>query len=217
MNTNHTIMKENLRYFINDLKVDPSQVINLEAKPYVNLYIRGSEAYNKKDYDRTTNYMELSLVEYLQAEEECRAQCEGPFDQGWFPDFISSISSIFIYFSISFWVPRKVQSYAFFKKTDHYTFTLRCKRKCAKNLENLNGAIHSDLLPSHYHYLQFAYFKGRTKLWQSKYFHMFKRYIILIPGSWKRRKSLSNSSFLFTLFPWRRNHAGKQNFLSNIG
>jgi hypothetical protein len=96
MNLNHTVMKENLRFFINELKVDPNYVINLEAKPYVEFYIRGSESYKKKDYDRTTTNMELSLVEYLQAEEECRAHCEGPFDQGWFPDFISSISSMFM-------------------------------------------------------------------------------------------------------------------------
>lgn len=37
--------------------------------------------------------MEESLVSYLQAEEECRAQCEGPFDPGWYPDFVPAISS----------------------------------------------------------------------------------------------------------------------------
>lgn len=37
--------------------------------------------------------MEESLESYVQAENECRAQCEGPFDHGWFPDFIASISS----------------------------------------------------------------------------------------------------------------------------
>lgn len=37
--------------------------------------------------------MEDSLENYLQSEEECRANCEGPFDQGWFPDFIPSIAS----------------------------------------------------------------------------------------------------------------------------
>lgn len=93
MNPKHEIMKENLRYYINELKVDPTYVINLEAKPYVEFYIRGMETYGKKDFDRTTTYMELSVVEYLTSEEECRALCEGPFDQGWFPDFISSISS----------------------------------------------------------------------------------------------------------------------------
>lgn len=114
VNPTHEVMKENLRFYINDLKVDPNYIINMEAKPYVDFYIRGSEAYKKKDYDRSSNYFELSLIEYLTSEEECRAECEGPFDQGinsqyfhhklvfknpfsfigWFPDFISSISSM---------------------------------------------------------------------------------------------------------------------------
>lgn len=37
--------------------------------------------------------MEESLESYLQAENECRAQCEGPFDHGWLPDFVPSVSS----------------------------------------------------------------------------------------------------------------------------
>lgn len=82
VNPEHEVMKENLRYYINDLKVDPLYIINMEAKPYVDFYVRGTEAYAKEDHGRSANYFELSLVEYLQAEEECRAKCEGPFDQG---------------------------------------------------------------------------------------------------------------------------------------
>ena len=93
INKEHAVMKENLRFYINELKVDPNYVLNMEAKPYVDFYIRGSESYKKNEFEKTANYMELSLIEYLEAEEECRALCEGPFDQGWFPDFISSISS----------------------------------------------------------------------------------------------------------------------------
>jgi len=88
-------MRENLRFYVDELKVDRNYIINLEAKAYVDFYIRGSDTYQKKDYERAANYMEMSLSEYLLSEEECRAQCEGPFDQGWFPDFISSISSNF--------------------------------------------------------------------------------------------------------------------------
>ena len=102
LNPEHEVMKENLRFYINELKVDPNYIINLEVKPYVDFYVRGSDSYKKKDYDRATNYMELSLTEYLQSEEECRAQCEGPFDQGWFPDFISSISSTYIFLVLQF-------------------------------------------------------------------------------------------------------------------
>ncbi|KAJ8930442.1 hypothetical protein NQ314_016769 [Rhamnusium bicolor] len=41
----------------------------------------------------------------------------------------------------------------------HFAFCLKCKQKCKKRLGSLNGEIHEDLLPSHYHYLQFIYFK----------------------------------------------------------
>lgn len=41
--------------------------------------------------------MEESLASYLHAEDECRAQCEGPFDPGWYPDFVPAIASIFFY------------------------------------------------------------------------------------------------------------------------
>ena len=93
MNPGHEVMQSNLRYYINTLAVDPDLIVNIEAKPYVSLYVRGSASYKKADYQRAANYMELSLQEYLHSDDQCRVMCEGPFDQGWFPDFISSISS----------------------------------------------------------------------------------------------------------------------------
>ncbi|PSN56414.1 hypothetical protein C0J52_09523 [Blattella germanica] len=60
---------------------------------YISLYIHGSEAYNQKDYKGVISYIEESLEDYLRGEEECRAFCEGPFDQGWFPDFVSSVAT----------------------------------------------------------------------------------------------------------------------------
>ena len=46
---------------------------------------------------------------------------------------------------------------------NHFTFCLKCKMNCAENLNNFNGEYMDDLLPSFYHYLQFAYFKGGEK------------------------------------------------------
>lgn len=57
------------------------------------LYLYGVDAYEKKDWKTAIENMEESLISYLQSEEECRAQCEGPFDQGWYPDLIPSIAS----------------------------------------------------------------------------------------------------------------------------
>lgn len=49
----------------------------------------------------------------------------------------------------------------FFCVSDHFTVILKCKQKCKQTLSSLNGEINQDLLPSHYHYLQFAYFKRK--------------------------------------------------------
>ena len=35
---------------------------------------------------------------------------------------------------------------------------------CAENLNNFNGEYMDDLLPSFYHYLQYAYFKGLDQI-----------------------------------------------------
>ncbi|XP_057671498.1 cartilage-associated protein-like [Diorhabda carinulata] len=127
------IMSRNLQHYF-DHDVDKKDIVNYEAKDYVYLYIHGADAYEKKGWESVVFNMEESLVDYLQAEEECRAQCEGPFDHGWYPDFIASISN-------------------------HFTVCLKCKQACKKTLSSLNGEIHDDLLPSHYHYLQYAYYK----------------------------------------------------------
>ncbi|KAJ8923830.1 hypothetical protein NQ315_010412 [Exocentrus adspersus] len=128
------VMQTNLKHYSSMKNVNMEEIENFEAEDYVYLYVHGANSYEHKDWRGVEENMEESLVAYLQAEEECRAQCEGPFDQGWYPDFIPSISN-------------------------HFTFCLKCKQKCKTRLGSLNGEKHDDLLPSHYHYLQYAYFK----------------------------------------------------------
>ncbi|KAJ8975814.1 hypothetical protein NQ317_013745 [Molorchus minor] len=128
------ITQSNLKYYSTLEGVNMKEIENFEASDYVYLYVHGADAYERKEWQNVIENMEESLSAYLQTEEECRAQCEGPFDQGWYPDFIPSISN-------------------------HFTFCLKCKQKCKEKLGSLNGEKHDDLLPSHYHYLQYAYFK----------------------------------------------------------
>ncbi|XP_018578753.1 prolyl 3-hydroxylase 1 [Anoplophora glabripennis] len=128
------MMQSNLKHYYSMEEVNMKEIENFEAETYVYLYVHGNDAYQRKDWKSVEDNMEESLGAYLQAEEECRAQCEGPFDQGWYPDFIPSISN-------------------------HFAYCLKCKQKCKTRLGSLNGEQHDDLLPSHYHYLQYAYFK----------------------------------------------------------
>lgn len=110
-NPDDKMMVKNLKYYSGLPEVDMKDIINFEAKvyvathstlnnktnlqDYVYLYTYGSDAYQKKDWDTAINNMEESLASYLHAEDECRAQCEGPFDPGWYPDFVPAIASIF--------------------------------------------------------------------------------------------------------------------------
>ncbi|XP_066996710.2 prolyl 3-hydroxylase 1 isoform X2 [Anabrus simplex] len=133
-NPKNEVMIENLKFYSNLPEVDMTKIENFESKPYVSLYIHGSDAYNKGDYKSVINYFENSLEDYLKEDEDCRAYCEGPFDQGWFPDYTLSVAN-------------------------HFTFCLKCKYNCSATLNSLNGEAHDDLLPSHYHFLQYAYYK----------------------------------------------------------
>lgn len=57
------------------------------------LFNQGTEAYHDQKYSEVIKLFEASLKDLLNAEEDCRAYCEGPFDQGWLPDFVSSVAS----------------------------------------------------------------------------------------------------------------------------
>ncbi|XP_060516352.1 prolyl 3-hydroxylase 1-like isoform X2 [Cylas formicarius] len=118
-------------YKINDKqKAAGSAFTFLVANPEHSLMKR-----NFQHYSEMPEVDPSEIINYeAEAEDECRAQCEGPFDPGWYPDFVMSISN-------------------------HFTFVLKCKRNCSKILGNVNGQVYDDLFASHYNYLQYAYFK----------------------------------------------------------
>lgn len=88
---------KNLRYYLSLTEVKDTDVVNLEAAPFVKFYIDGVKAYEDEFYDEAAEKFEKSLKSYLKSEEECRIYCEGPFDQGWLPEFTSSVASM-VYF-----------------------------------------------------------------------------------------------------------------------
>ena len=95
MHTKHEMSQNNLRYYIGLSQVDESKLKNLEADPFLALYVNGVTAYNDNDYVTTMRKLENSLSAYLKSEEDCRLYCEGHFDQGWLPEFVPSVASTF--------------------------------------------------------------------------------------------------------------------------
>ena len=89
--------------------------------------------------------------------ENCRLSCEKPFDQGWYPDFISSTASIVFQ---TCYVNSLLFSLSLCLSLDHFTFCLKCKSQCEEKLSNLDGNVLPDFLPLIFNYLQYSYFKG---------------------------------------------------------
>ena len=57
-------------------------------------------AYSAEDWKKVIEDMEKGVASYLETEEVCRRGCEAPFDMGWFPEFVVSISSKLSYVSL---------------------------------------------------------------------------------------------------------------------
>lgn len=130
----HEVTISTLKHYLTLPGVSEDEVINLESSPYLQMYFKGVTAYEDEDYKEAAGFFESSLRSYLGSEEECRFYCEGPFDQGWLPEFTSSVAN-------------------------HFAYCLKCKRGCSHTLNNMNGDYRSDTLRSHYDYLQFSYYK----------------------------------------------------------
>ncbi|CAL7946478.1 unnamed protein product [Xylocopa violacea] len=130
----HKASVETLKAYLTLPGVQAENVVNLETPAYISIYFKGVSAYENEDFAEATGLFETSLKTYLAAEEECRSYCEGPFDQGWYPEFTSSIAN-------------------------HFAYCLKCKRICSRTLNSINGDYRGDILRSHYNYLQFSYYK----------------------------------------------------------
>ncbi|TRY71031.1 hypothetical protein TCAL_08913 [Tigriopus californicus] len=134
LHPNSDIMLSNIHYYINSPGVVKDNVINLENLKYTKYFMDAAQYYRDESWQQVIDNMEQVIPKYLESEEDCRFDCEKPFDMGWFPDFITSVAN-------------------------HFTFCLRCKLKCPGKLENLDGEVIEGLFPLTYHYLQIGYFK----------------------------------------------------------
>ncbi|XP_043529191.1 prolyl 3-hydroxylase 1-like isoform X2 [Frieseomelitta varia] len=123
-----------LKRYLTHPGVKLENVVNLELPTYVRIYFQGVSSYEDENYAEAVGLFEASLRLYLETEEECRFYCEGPFDQGWHPEFTSSIAN-------------------------HFAYCLKCKRACSRTLNNVNGDYRRHMLRDHYNYLHYSYYK----------------------------------------------------------
>ncbi|KAF0305480.1 Cartilage-associated protein [Amphibalanus amphitrite] len=131
---NNEVMRENFKYYTTMEEVNNADIVSLEPQEHTELYVRGNAAYESERWPQVSRLMEEALDGFLEAERRCRTLCERFFPQGFNPDFVSNVAN-------------------------HFAYVLRCKLRCPEQLSTVAGNYLSDYLESHFHYLQFAYFK----------------------------------------------------------
>ncbi|XP_071955524.1 prolyl 3-hydroxylase 1-like isoform X2 [Antedon mediterranea] len=132
-NPQDDIMKSNLEYY-ESISASKEAFVDLEQELHQAHFRKGLDYYQAQNWTGVIYEMEESLKAYWVADLECRALCEGKYDDRDFLDLYEAISN-------------------------HYASTLHCKEGCESVLANFEGAEYEKYLPQHFHFLQFAYFK----------------------------------------------------------
>lgn len=119
------------------------------------MFVDAIDAYNEEEFQKATQFFEESLFQYILAEDECRAFCDGEFDHGnWYPDFITAVASKFKFNLV------KLVLTQYNLPIDHYTFNLYCKQNCTRELSKIKAEVYPNVMATHYEYLQLSYYKG---------------------------------------------------------
>ncbi|XP_019545687.3 cartilage-associated protein [Aedes albopictus] len=129
------MMKKNFELAIEKPGVDKEAIVDLEEKKFVKLFVAGILAINDKEWENVISFLESSVIQFIYDENQCRAYCEGEFDHGFIPDFVSAIGN-------------------------HFTNVLYCKRNCTREMGMVRGKYYYNLFAGHYQYLQMAYYEA---------------------------------------------------------
>ncbi|XP_020370500.2 prolyl 3-hydroxylase 1 [Rhincodon typus] len=162
VNPEHLEMRQNLEYYKMMAGVKDSDFKDLEAKPHMDVFRTGVRHYTDEQFEPAIEFLESALVEYFKADMECRALCEGPYN---FDGYSYMEYNADLFQAI----------------TDHYIQVLNCKQNCVTELASRpdRETPIDDFLPSHFDYLQFAYYNTED---YSKAIECAKTYLLFYPN-----------------------------------
>uniref|UniRef100_A0A8B9LZT6 procollagen-proline 3-dioxygenase n=1 Tax=Accipiter nisus TaxID=211598 RepID=A0A8B9LZT6_9AVES len=141
-NPQHLQMREDIEKYRRMSGVKSDNFRDLEATPHWEAYEAGVQHYHADEYLRAVARLEESLTEALAALEECRALCEGPWEdeeeeeeEEMQPGLYEAIAGT------------------------HYIQVLKCRQQCVLEIATKPGRVSAteDFIPSHLDLLQFAY------------------------------------------------------------
>ncbi|KFV62106.1 Prolyl 3-hydroxylase 1, partial [Dryobates pubescens] len=161
-NPGHQEMRQNLEYYQAMAGVRTEDFTDLEAKPHMSEFQLGVRFYTEEQPAAAILHLEKALQEYFVADAECRVLCEGPYDYEGY-NYLEYNADLF-------------QAI-----TDHYMQVLSCKQGCVTELASQPGREKplEDFLPSHFNYLQFAYYNNGN---YDKAIECAKTYLLFFPS-----------------------------------
>uniref|UniRef100_A0A8C5U6U6 procollagen-proline 3-dioxygenase n=1 Tax=Malurus cyaneus samueli TaxID=2593467 RepID=A0A8C5U6U6_9PASS len=160
-NPGHQEMRQNLEYYQAMVGVREEDFTDLEAKPHLSEFRLGVRFYTDEQPAAAILHLEKALEQYFVADTECRALCEGPYDYEGY-NYLEYNADLF-------------QAI-----TDHSMQVLSCKQGCVTELASEPGREKplEDFLPSHFNYLQFAYYNNGN---YEKAIECAKTYLLFFP------------------------------------
>ncbi|XP_068891264.1 prolyl 3-hydroxylase 1 isoform X2 [Aphelocoma coerulescens] len=160
-NPGHQEMRQNLEYYQAMVGVREDDFTDLEVKPHLSEFRLGVRFYTEEQPAAAILHLEKALEEYFVADTECRALCEGPYDYEGY-NYLEYNADLF-------------QAI-----TDHSMQVLSCKQGCVTELASQPGQEKplEDFLPSHFNYLQFAYYNNGN---YEKAIECAKTYLLFFP------------------------------------
>ncbi|XP_058059723.1 cartilage-associated protein-like [Anopheles bellator] len=130
----HSVMRKSFEEAIEKPGIDREGVRDMEERKFVPLLIGGIVDEQERHWEPAIERLEQSIMQFIFDENQCRAFCEGEFDHGFLPDFITAIGN-------------------------HFANMLYCKRNCTTNMGMVRGKYYENLFARHYRYLQNAYYQ----------------------------------------------------------
>ncbi|KAM9627620.1 prolyl 3-hydroxylase 3 isoform 2-T2 [Morphnus guianensis] len=136
----HLQMREDIEKYRRMSGVKSDNFRDLEATPHWEAYEAGVQHYDADEYLQAAARLEESLTEALAALEECRALCEGPWEDEEEEE-------------------EEMQPGLYEAIAAHYIQVLKCRQQCVLEIATKPGRISAteDFIPSHLDLLQFAY------------------------------------------------------------
>ncbi|KAL8198518.1 UNVERIFIED_CONTAM: Prolyl 3-hydroxylase 1 [Gekko kuhli] len=170
-NPDHMEMRQNLEYYQMMAGVKESDFVDLEAKPHTQEFHLGVSYYTEEQPQAAVLHLEKALEEYWIADTGCRALCEGPYDyEGYnYLEYTADLYQAIV---------------------DHYLQVLSCKQACVTELASEPGREKplEDFLPSHFNYLQFAYYNSGD---YEKAIECAKTYLLFFPEDEVMKQNLA--------------------------